>query len=396
MHRRFALVLALLCVSCGGKKAAEDAPVSLGFAPKDADTVLRLDLVRARAWSGWAKASPIAFQAVQPAISAVKSSCGIDLLGEASAIVLARRGVGATADMTLVIRGLPRAKTEGCAAKLGSTIPGVEIAIDGDRFRVLRGGKPFASGARVGSTGDVVIVSRGGTAPDPEAWRSEVQGGWAPVPAWWSELDHEQPLAVRLHSPEHTITASAQLADPFVVRGKVVTASAQAAQVDLARMKAIVEFLTRAGAGTGRLEPQDNVIYGDFTATGKEIDSLVAAGLSAIGSDPSAAPPPAGNTTPIACTELRGAVSAYLKASLDRMTPEERGVVEATIAKLEKHLGDAYVDTCTLDAWSPEIIHCHVDNAKMVSRFEKCRMLVAEEPRKKFDERVKAALEASR
>lgn len=395
MHRPFAFALALLA-ACGGKKSQE-APTAARFAPSDADTVLRLDLARARAWAGWSKAAPLAFRAVQPAIEAVKSTCGIDLLGEASSILLARRGVGGTSDLTLAIGGLPKDRTTACAVKLGTAIAGAQVVPDGDRFHVARDGKAFASGAIL-ANGDLVIVSRAGAAVEPTAWRTEVTSGSGAAPAWWAELDQEQPLAVRMQSPEHTITASAQLGDPFVVRGKVVTASAQSAQVDLARLKAIVEFLQKAGAGTGRLEPRDNVIHGDFTATGKEIDSLVAAGLSAIGADrpPVEPPPPTGNTAPIACTELRGAVATYLTSSLERMAPDQRGIVEPTMAKLEKNLGDAYVETCTADGWGPEIIHCHVDNAPTISRFEKCRLLVAEEPRKKFDERVKAALAASR
>jgi hypothetical protein len=163
-------------------------------------------------------------------------------------------------------------------------------------------------------------------------------------------------------------------------------------------MKAIVEFLTKAGAGTGRLEPRENVIHGDFTATGAQIDTLVAAGLSAIGADqaPPEEPPPVANTAPIDCAELRAAVSTYLKSSLEKMAPDQKSLVEPTIAKLEQNLGAAYADSCTQDSWPPAATHCHVDNAAAISKFEKCRMLVPEEPRKKFDERVKAALAASR
>lgn len=395
MHRPLALSLALLA-ACGGKKTQE-APAAARFAPSDADTVVRLDLSRARTWSGWSKAAPLAVRAVQPAIDAVKSACGIDLLADASSILLARRGIGGTSDVTLAIGGLSKDKTSGCAVKLGSSMPGISLVADGDRFQVTRDGTSFASGAILAS-GEVVIVSRAGAAVEPAAWRNEVTSGSGAVPSWWSELDQEQPLAVRVQSPEHTITASAQLGDPFVIRGKVVTASAQAAQVDHARMKAIVEFLTKAGAGTGRLEPRDNVVHGDFTATGpKEIDTLVAAALSAIGADQAPeAPPPAADTSPIDCGELKAAVATYLKSSLEKMAPDQRSLVEPTIAKLEQNLAAAYVDSCTQDAWPAAAIHCHVDNAAGISRFEKCRMVVPEEPRKKFDERVKAALAGSR
>jgi hypothetical protein len=394
MHRPFALALVVVLAACGSKKSKE-APIAASFAPTDSDAVVLLDLTKARSWPAWAAAAPQVFKSVQPAIDAVKTQCEIDLLADASWILLARRGVGPASDVTLGIGGLPRDKTGSCAVKIGERIPGLKLTAHGDQFQVLRDDKSFAAGAILAS-GDVVIVSRAGGAPAPAAWSSEVEGERRPPPAWWAELDQQQPLAIRTQRPEHTITASAQLGDPLVVRGKVVTASAQSAQVELARLKAILDFLTRAGAGTGRLEPRDNVIHGDFTATGKEIDALVAAALSAIGAEP----PPTGasgvNTTPIACTELRGAVAAYLLASLQRMSDDERGMVVPTIERLKKNLGDAYVDTCTLDGWAPEIIHCHVDNAQKVSRFEKCRMMVAEEPRKKFDERVKAALEASR
>ncbi len=388
-------VLALVVLS-GCKKSDPAPPAAVRFLPPAADIAVRVDLQRARAWSGYAKAAPVAFRSIAVAVEAVKKACDLDLIGDASSIILARHGTGATGDMTLVIRGLPRDRTAACPVKLGASIPPLEVVPDGDRFSVKLGGKGFASGALL-ATGELVLVSRAASNVDAAAWRQEVTAGTGTAPSWWAELDQAQPIAVRTQSLDHTITVDIQLGDPIVVRGKSAAASAQLAATDLARGKAILEFLTKAEAGVGRLEPRDNVVHGDLTATGPQIDHLVAAALAAIGGDaPAQQAPPVENTSPIECSEMAGAVNKYMAANMAAMDPAKRTSLEPMFAKLVPALERAYVASCTTDNWLPGVIHCHVDHAEQLPRFEKCRLLLDPAPRAHFDALVTAALSSAK
>ncbi len=385
-------VLALVILS-GCKKSQPAPPAAMRFLPATSDIAVRVDLQRAKAWSGYAKAAPVAFRSIAVAVEAVKKGCDLDLLGDASSVILARRGAGAAGDMTLVIAGLPRDKLAACPLKLGATIPPLEVVPDGDRFSVKLGGKGFASGAILAS-GELVLVSRAASSVEPAAWRDEVTAGTGSVPSWWAELDQVKPIAVRTQTPDHTITLDIQLGDPIVVKGKSVAATAQLAATDLARGKAILEFLTKADAGVGRLEPRDNVVHGDLTATGPQVDRLVTAALSAIGGDEPAAqqPPPVENTSPIECSEMAGAVKKYMAANMAAMDPAQRTSLEPMFAKLVPELEKAYVESCTADKWPPGVIHCHVDHAEHLPRFEKCRLMLDAAPRAHFDQLVTAAL----
>lgn len=389
------LVLSILGAS-GCRKSEPAPPAAMRFLPGTADTAVRIDMARARTWSGFAKAAPIAFRSLQVALDAVNKACSLDLLAASSSIVLARRGVGNAGDLTLVIAGLPGDQLRACPVKLGTTVPPLAIVPDGDRFEVKLGGKGFASGAIL-ATGELVLVSRAAASIDAATWRQEVTSGAGAVPAWWSELDQTQALAVRTQSTDNTLTASVELGDPFVIRGKVVAASTEIAATDLGRAKAIVEFLTKAEAGTGRLEPREATIHGDFTATGPQIDRLVAAGLAAIAGDDAVEQPPVEqNMTPIECTEVNAAVAKYMASNLDAMAPSQRAGMEPMFAKLIPALQKAYVDSCTTDKWPANVIHCHVDHAAQLPRFEKCRLLLPEEPRKRFDDQVRAALSSAK
>lgn len=391
-------VLALAILGGGACKKTQPAPpAALRFLPANADTAVRVDMVRARAWSGYAKAAPIAFRSIGVALDAVKKACSLDLLGASSSIVLARRGVGATGDMTLVIAGLPADPLRACPVKLGTSVPPLEIVPDGDRFEVKVGGKGIVSGAIL-ATGELVLVSRAASSIASAAWRDEVTGSAGAAPAWWSELDATQALSVRTQSADNTLTASVELGDPFVIRGKVIAASAAIATADLARAKAIVEFLTKADAGSGRLEPREQTIHGDFTATGPQIDRLVTAGLSALAGDDAAAaaPPVEDNMTPIACSEVASAVAAYMATNIEAMAPAQRSSVEPMLQQLIPALQKAYVEACTTDSWPANVIHCHVDHAAQLPKFEKCRLLLPEAPRKHFDDLVRAALSAAK
>jgi hypothetical protein len=387
MSSRLLLLAAIFAIGC--KRSTPDAAgPALRFLPKTAETALRLDITRARTWSGWQKASAAAFRGIAAPLAAVKKACDLDPIADASSVVFAR-GDG---DITFVIAGLPKDKVAACPAKLGSPIPDLTFVPDGERFGIMVEGKSFASGAIL-PTGELVLVSRKGQGIEPAAWRTEVASGTGAAPAWWAELDQTQPFAVRIETKERTVTGSAELADPLVIRGKVVSPTAELAATDQARAKAIVDFLAKAEAGTGRLEPKGTTLYADFTAKGPEIDKLLAAGLSTLGADQHTPEAPTGlDTSPIACTELAGAVATYMKTSLGAMPAEQQAQMQAMIEKLLPVLQKAYVDSCTTGAWPPAAIHCHVDSASNVPRFEKCRLVLSEDQRTKFDGLVQSAL----
>ena len=387
MPSRLLLFAAIFAIGC--KRSTPDASSpALRFLPATAETALRLDIVRAKAWHGWQKASDAAFRGIAGPLAAVKKACDIDPIADATSVVFAR-GDG---DITFVIAGLPKDKVVACPAKLGSPIPDLTFVPDGERFGIKVEGKSFASGAIL-PTGELVLVSRKGQGIDPAAWSKEVTSGTGAAPAWWAELDQTQPFAVRIATKERTVTGNAELGDPLVLRGKLVSPNAEIAAADQARAKAIVEFLTKAEAGTGRLEPKGTTLYGDFTAKGPEIDKLLAAGLSTLGNNEQTPEPPTGlDTSPIACTELSAAVAKYIKTSLEAMPAEQRDQMQAMIEKMLPGLQKAYVDSCTTGAWPPAAIHCHVDSASNVPRFEKCRLVLSEEQRKAFDGLVQSAL----
>ncbi len=382
--------LVALMFAGGCKKSAPEASAALRFLPATAETALRVDIARAKTWSGWPRASEAAFRPIAGPVAAVKTACGLDLLGEASSFVLARR----QGDMTLVFSGLPKDKVAACPAKLGTTLPRLAIVPDGERFGITIDAKTVASGALL-ANGDLVIVSRGSAGVEAGAWRTEVASGGGAAPAWWVELDQAQPLAIRVESPERTVTGTAELGDPLVIRAKVVSPTAELAALDQARAKAIVDFLTKAEAGTGRLEPKGSMLFADFTATGPQIEKLVAAGVSTLGGDQRASEPPTAlDTSPIECSTLAAAVATYMTTNLEAMPADQRAATQPMFEKLVPALQKAYVDSCMTGAWPPAAIHCHVDSANNLPRFEKCRLVLTPEQRTKFDDLVKSALSA--
>jgi len=389
MRSRLLLLAAIVSVGC---KRSNPDPVTttpaLRFLPATAEIALRLDLTRARAWSAWPKASEALFKTIAPALAAVKKACDVDLLGDAKSLVFAR----GDDNVTIILDGLPKDKATACPAKLGTPLPDLTLVADGDRFTVNVEGKAFASGAHL-PTGELVVVSRKAKGVGAAAWKTEVESGSGAAPAWWAELDQTQPVALRQSSSDRTVTGSAELGDPLVLRAKSVSPSTELATTDSARAKAIVEFLTKAEAGTGRIEPKGNTVYADFTAAGPQIDKLVAAGISVLGTDDKTPAAPTGmDTSPIECSTLGAAVAKYMATNLAAMPAEQRAEAQPMFDKLIPALQKAYVDSCTTGAWSPAAIHCHVDSPENVPRFEKCRLVLTAEQRTKFDETMKAAL----
>lgn len=389
MRSRLMLFAAICAVGC--KRSGPEPTTSSGalrFLPATAEIALRIDLARARTWSRWDKASTTVFRSIVPPLEAVKKACDLDLLGEAKSLVFAR----GDDDITIVLAGLPKDKTAACPAKIGSQVPATAVVPDGDRFGITVEGKPFASGALLPS-GELVLVSRKAQGVEAAAWKTEVEAATGAAPAWWSEVDQTLPIALRFQSPDRTVVGTAELGDPLVLRAKVDSPKPEVATADAARAKAIIDFLAKAEAGTGRTEPKGTTLYADFTATGPQIDKLLAAGLSTFGAEPQAPEAPANlDASPIECSALGPAVASYLTTNLEAMGPDQRAQTQAVFDKVLVPLQKAYVESCTAGAWSPQAIHCHVDSARNVPRFEKCRLVLTAEQRTKFDETVKAAL----
>ena len=389
---RILVLCTILVVGCSDRKLTPDAPASYRFLPAKPDVVVRVDLTRARAWPQFAKVAPVALATAQRVLDDTKRVCGLDVINEASSVVLARRGALLGGDVTLIIGGLPTAKVTSCFDTIAKAGSALQLTIDGSLSHASIGGKSIASAA-VLPTGEVVIVARGGKGVDPAAWKTEVAQTTAAVPAWTSELDAKDPIATRVVLAERTVLASVRLADPLVVRGKVITASEAAAKEDVVRMNAILGYLTEAKAGTGRLEPNGATIHGDFTANGAEIDAFLntalpgvfGAGLPRdIANDAIAGPPD--------CGALAGAVASYLATSLTKAPEAQRKELEAAMGQLTPKLQAAYVTNCTTDKWSAASIECHVTNTSGLARFEKCRETLTDPQREHLDAALKDAL----
>ncbi|MBA3451845.1 MAG: hypothetical protein H0T42_01965, partial [Deltaproteobacteria bacterium] len=218
--RILVLCTILAATGCGDRKLAPSVPSSYRFLPATPDLVVRVDLVRARAWPHFAKAAPVALASVQRLVEDTKRVCALDVVAEASTIVLGRKGALLGGDVTLIIAGLPAAKITSCfetVAKAGSAL---QLTMDGPIVHAAISGKSLASAA-VLPGGELVIVARGGKGVEPAAWKTEVGQTSAPLPAWTSELDAKDPIAVRAVLDARTLLASVALADPLVVRGTV-------------------------------------------------------------------------------------------------------------------------------------------------------------------------------
>ncbi|MBA3453526.1 MAG: hypothetical protein H0T42_10575, partial [Deltaproteobacteria bacterium] len=169
--------------------------------------------------------------------------------------------------------------------------------------------------------------------------------------------------------------------------------SEAAAKADATRLTAILNYVSQAKAGTGRVEPKGATLHADFTARGPEIDAFVTTALAGVFgaglprdvvNDAIAGPPD--------CNSLAAAVSRYLETSLVKAPEGQRKELEAAMGQLTPKLQKAYVDNCTADSWSADSINCHVTNTTGLARFEKCRETLTEVQREHLDTSLKAAL----
>lgn len=392
--RSLVLLTILAATGCGSRSRLDppDAPASYRFLPENPDLVVRVDLARARAWPQFTKVAPVALASVQRILDDTKRVCSLDVLAEAANVVMGRKGELLGGDVTLIISGLPAAKVTSCFDTIAKAGSALQLTIDGPLVHATVSGKPVASGA-VLPTGELVIVARAGQAVDAAAWKTEVAQTAAKLPAWTSELDARDPIATRVVLGARTVLASVVLADPLVVRGKVTTASDAAAKEDATRMNAILNYLSQAKAGTGRVEPAGATIHADFTARGPEIDAFVSTALPGL----FGAGLPGDLATdavagPADCSALASAVSRYLATSLTKAPEDQRKELEAAMGELTPKLQKAYVDNCTADSWSTASINCHVANTTGLARFEKCRETLTETQREHLDTALKAAL----
>jgi hypothetical protein len=392
-----ALVASTIAViGCGGG-SAPSAPASYRFLPPSPDLVVRVDLARARTWPQFSKVSMQVLAGVQRVLDDAKTACNLDVIGEAKTVVLARKGNLVGGDITLIVDGIARAKIASCFTTIAKPGAALQVTIDGDVFHAKIGDRSLASGAWLPS-GETVLVARSGQGVEATAWKTEVTQGAIALPAWSGELDRAAPIAFRIfREPQRTIRASVMLGDPLVLRGQVVEADAAAAKDDSTKMKAIVDYLTQANAGTGRIEAKGATIHADFTAAGPQIDVFLATALPALFGDVSLpiADLPTDASGAADCNVLGPAVDAYIKEGLTKAPEAQRKDLEAALPKLVPALQSAFVDTCKADSWSSSSIQCHVKNATSLSTFEKCRQTLTTEQRDHLDKKLAEALSVS-
>ncbi|MGN6108064.1 MAG: hypothetical protein ACTHU0_23355 [Kofleriaceae bacterium] len=383
-------LLAAALAGCGRDARPADPPSELapvfGALPAQAEVAVRVDLTRARAWSKFEKAAPVALQLAEPVLEIARRDCQLDPTAEASAVWVASRGAIGAGDLAVIVAGLPRAKLDACFAKRTA-----DVAVDGDRVQLRRDGVAVASGVVLPS-GTLVVISRGGRAVDPAAWKAELARPAAAPPAWWSELDKTAPLAVRIENPSRTVFAAVELVEPLSARGFVRTRTAETAKTEQRLANAVLEYLKQANAATGTLEVEGYIVKAQLTSAGPQVDQLLELVLPAVldasspGPNPEVATEPA---PPSDCASLAGAVERYLGAAADRSDPATRDRLLGAKSKLQQ----AFVGTCTGDQWPAVVIECHIKHAVALAKFERCREGLSEPQRARFDQAVVSAMQ---
>src|SRR5687768_4628302 len=99
---RILLFGALLAVACKGGSSGSSTGKSgnaTAFLPADPEVAVRVEVDRARAWSGFAKITPILLRDVQPLLDELEAGCKLDVVGEAKRMIVARKG----GDLAIVI-----------------------------------------------------------------------------------------------------------------------------------------------------------------------------------------------------------------------------------------------------------------------------------------------------
>ena len=401
---RILVLSALLATACGGRSSTSTPPPpGYRFLPASPDLVVRLDLVRLRAWPLYARAAELALRDARTLLADATKQCNLDVMAEASRVVVARTGTLDAGDLTMIVSGLAREKVTSCLTTVASAGAVVKPVLDGDLVHLEFQGGALVSGAFLPG-GDIVVVTRRGAGIEPQAWKAEVARTATPAPAWVRELHPSDPIAVRTASAQRTVIASVQLGDPLVIRGKLVAPTPEAAKADLARGRAILSYLEQGDAGTGRLEPAGATITGELTAKGAQIANLVEMALPALlgaAPTPTAADDSGGDAAattdepvpPGDCKTLAAAVEQYIKEGLDRAPADTRAAMTSQVAAMVPRLQQAFVAHCTTDGWSDASIHCHLKHATDLPRFERCRQTLTPDQRDRLDKALAAALD---
>jgi len=393
-------VACVVLVAACGKGGSSGPPAAYRFLPANPEVVVRLDLPRVRAWPHYEKVAAKALAGVDGVLAATKQQCGLDVIGEASSVILAKRGPLLAGDLTVIASGLAKDKVAGCLAKILAANTPVKLQLEDNLVQARIGDRPIASGAIL-PTGEVVLVARNGAGIEPAAWKTEVAQGAVAIPAWVAELDAEAPIAVRTSDETRTVIAKVTLGDPLVIGGRVISPNAEAAKRDEANLRAIASYLQNGDAGVARVEPVGTTTHADLTARGKQIDNLLAIAVPALFPAPApvdatTAAPADPNAPPPDCSKLGPAVKAYLDQNLATSPPSRRAELEAQMAKLVPALQEAFIAQCTADRWAAAAIECHVTNATALARFERCRQTLPDDQRERLDKAVAAALTAAK
>lgn len=389
---RVLLASLVLVIACGKDTSTPKPPPAYRFLPANPELVVRLDLTRVRAWPHYAKVAPRALADIEKLLAAARDQCKLDVMAEATSVIIAKRGPLLSGDLVAIASGLNKDKVTSCLATILASGSVVKLTLEDNLVQVRLGERSLASGAVLPS-GDVVLVARNGAGVDPAAWKTEVTQGVVALPAWLGDLDLRAPIAVRSETEKRAVTATIVLEDPLVLHGRVTSPSAAAAASDVKAAQAIANYLDQGKAGTGRVEPSGVLTFLDYTASGPEIDNLLAIALPALFGAETDRDLAATVTGPApTCALLPDAVDAYIKQTLATAPPNMRADMEAKVVPLLPQLKQAFVDNCTKDAWAPASITCHVDNKDRLARFEKCSQTLTAEQRGRLEAAVKAAL----
>lgn len=392
---RILIATAILATACSSKTStANDASPSSRFLPPAADLVVRLDMQRIRAWPQFGKVAPIALKSVQNLLDAAKQQCNLDVIGDASRIVIARRGALLGGDVTAIASGLAADKVKSCLTTIASSGSIMKVAFEGELVQVSVSDRPLASGAFLPG-GDIVFVSRSGAGVEPAAWKTEVAGSGT-APAWWANLDATAPISARVATSDRVILASAQLGDPLVVRGTSTATTEALAKEDVTYLKAIFNYFEQGKAGTGRVTPKGTTTEADLTARGDEIDNLITIALPALVGESLPDLTATVSTEPRTCDDLNAAVTAYMGEGLNRTPEARKAEMTAMMGTVVPALQKAFVDACKADAWPSPVIDCHVRNATELPKFEKCAEQLDKEPRDRLNVALSSALQSAK
>lgn len=347
-------------------------------------------MTRVRVWPGYGELAPIALASVDELLAAAKTQCNLDIMGTATTITAAKKGGMMQGDLTLIIEGLPRATVIDCVTKIAAAKSMLEMTVDNNLFHANVAERALASGAIL-PNGEVVIVSRQGNGIAPAAWKTEVETGGLAPPTWWADLQGPEPVIVRSADDLRVVVASATLDAGIAIKGVVTNKTAEGGNTDAKLLSAMLDYLEKGQAGTGKVVANGASTNVELTASGTALTTLIKMGGAALfprGANLAVK----ASSGPFTCDQLADAVQAYMQEAITSSAEDRRQDNAQMVARVLPDLQRAYVNACTTAAWQSDVIACHIDNAKNLPRFERCRMMLPDEPRATFDAAVGAVL----